>query len=215
MVTPLVPDDLVCIPTSDYLGLDHGLDISATANTILPTTDTIAGINLNQDCTLIPIDGQPVWERDTIAGFHAPGEEQPTPKSFDFFFFGGKGLSLLPTPVRDLQEAVGLVGINTESGFYAGKITAVGFEAGGKENYVAGLLGSETTTDSSAPRPIFLIEGSAGAEVPLVAGEGVGGGRYSTAEESGLYFFIETSFLGTSWSFGFGFSTSMAPSSVP
>jgi hypothetical protein len=100
-----------------------------------------------------------------------------------------------------------LGGYDSSTGWYAGDIGAVGAEVGGQQNYVAGFVGTETTTACGTPKKITLKEVSLGPEIPFLAGLGIGFGRYSTADERGFFFFVGGGTIGDRGSLGFGFST--------
>jgi RHS repeat-associated protein len=118
-----------------------------------------------------------------------------------------------PGPVRGAVEGIALGGYDSNSGWYAGDIGAAGVEVGGQQNYGAYFVGAESTTACRKPRKIKLKEISLGPEVPFLAGLGIGGGRYSTDEESGFFFFVSGGAIGEHGALGFGFPTSTSGSS--
>lgn len=112
-----------------------------------------------------------------------------------------------PGPVRAEAEGIALGGYDSHGGWYVGDIGAIGAEVGGAQNYIGGFLGTETTSLCPSPTKIKLSEVSLGAEVPLLGGIGVGGGRYSTDDDRGTFFFVSGGILGKHASVGVGFST--------
>jgi RHS repeat-associated protein len=124
---------------------------------------------------------------------------------FDIFGFGAL-TGTTDTPVRPAAEAVGLVGYDSNSGWYGGDIFALGGEIGSHENYFGSFAGVETTTDCPTPKAIALQEINIGVEIPFLGGVGIGGGVFNTAKEGGFFFFIGGGVIGQYGSLGFGFS---------
>lgn len=114
-------------------------------------------------------------------------------------------------PVRGELEAVALIGYDSNTGGYLGDILAGGVEIGSHENYFGAFLGTESTTACPSPKKITLKEISIGAEIPFLAGFGIGGGRYNTADDGGFFFFLSGGVIGQYGSLGFGFSTRTKP----
>ena len=131
---------------------------------------------------------------------------------FDLFGFGSLTADT-PGPVRAALEGVALGGYSTDEGFYTGDIVAGGAEIGGQQNYVAGLVGFETTKSWTCPnqkpkvQSIRLGELSIGPEIPFLLGLGLGVGRYKTDTDHGLFFFFGGGTIGDHGALGFGFST--------
>jgi hypothetical protein len=80
---------------------------------------------------------------------------------------------------------------------YVGGIAAAGVEAGGRETYVARFRGVERTISTrcgiSASQSIDIREISVGPEIPFVAGEGGGGGYFTTNDGTGIFLFVNVS----------------------
>jgi RHS repeat-associated protein len=127
---------------------------------------------------------------------------------FDIFGFGS-ATGATPGPVRAAAEGVGLVGYDSKGhGFYAGTIGLGGVEVGGQQNYIAVFGGKEVTTEDHSPKQITIQEGSFGPEVRFVVGGGITVGRYSTADEKGVFISFGGGALGDHAAVGFGFSYS-------
>jgi RHS repeat-associated protein len=100
-------------------------------------------------------------------------------------------------------EGIGLVGYNSDSGFYLGGIGALGAHVGTANNYLAAYRGIEKTSGHD-PAVINICEVAGGVEVPKVAGAGIGFGGYSVGGDVGGFSFADASFLGDSFSLGLG-----------
>ena len=126
---------------------------------------------------------------------------------FDIFGFGSV-TGATPGPYRAAAEAVGLDGYDTKGkGFYRGDIGLGGFEAGGQQNYVAVFGGREITSDCpKKAKAITIQEASFGPEIPFTSGYGITIGRYSTADEKGVFISFGGGGIGDHGAVGFGFS---------
>ena len=101
-------------------------------------------------------------------------------------------------------------GYDSSLGLYVGGIAAAGVEAGGTETYGARFRGVERTISTrcgiSAPQSIDIREISVGPEIPFVAGEGGGGGYFTTNDGTGIFLFLNVSLFGQHLAFGGGFA---------
>ena len=111
---------------------------------------------------------------------------------FDIFGFGGTTWTVGKGVVRGEQEGLGIYGYSSDRGSYSG-----GLVAGGLAVDLGGFGGSVMQGYESFDghtEPITLVD----------VGAPIGGfGSYSTSEESGIYFFLNT---GSNGVIGFGFS---------
>ena len=161
------------------------------------------------------VGDNPVGRRDPLGLLDNPAEIAPLlppmPPPTGFLF--GSYTEASVGPIRGAVEGIALVG-HDNNGSYAGVIGAAGGELGGEQNYYGDFVGTEITTSCRKFRKITLKEISLGPEIPFLAGLGLGGGRYSTAEESGWFFFFSggAAVMGHA-ALGFGFPTSSTHSS--
>jgi len=136
-----------------------------------------------------------------------PPKRCPQDVAKDFSVFGfASATSTLDMPIRPAGEAVGLAGVSSNTGRFLGTILAVGAEVGSEENYVGWFHGSEKTTGNGKAEAIDLKEVGLGAEVPFMAGAGVGFGKYTTKSDSGFFAFVAGGALGDHLAIGGGFS---------
>jgi RHS repeat-associated protein len=212
-------DTSVPVPDSNSAGPWEQWDPNTWLQSDMPTLDVSQDQflhdeqgNLIRDENGDPILSQFTENIDVIAGPESSDTSAATgPKS------GGHGLDLFAfgsltggedTPVREEHEVVGLIGFNSQSGYFTGEITAVGVAAGTHDNYGAVFGGTEVTSDKSGSTVtgIAIAEGSAGVEVPYLGGIGVGAGAYTTSSgETGIFIFFQTGAIGQYGSIGFGF----------
>jgi RHS repeat-associated protein len=127
-------------------------------------------------------------------------------QGMDFYLFGAltRGWPS-ESPVRIEGEAIGEIGYNTANGFFGTDVGAVGVAIGGHQNYIAGFVGKEWSTDGETTT-IKIGEIAMGAEVPLIGGVGAGFGVFcTTSGEWGFFVFAQGDLLGEYGSVGFGF----------
>jgi RHS repeat-associated protein len=122
------------------------------------------------------------------------------------FGFGSIETSGPPgSPVRVGAEGVALGGYDSNKGWYAGVIGALGHEVGGTQNYYAHYTGIEKTTGCEPAKPIDLKYLSLGPEILELLGFGGGVGLYHSNDETGLFFYLSGSVIGDHGSAGVGF----------
>jgi len=134
----------------------------------------------------------------------ANGYEAAKNKTGGGIFVFGSASRESPGPVRLAIEEIGVLGWDSEDGFYGAEIQAAGVEVGGHDNYVAGFKGQERTTDCGEWKDINILEGQVGLEVPMLGGVGVGAGTYNSEGETGVFMFIGGGFGPVNVSVGIG-----------
>jgi len=137
---------------------------------------------------------------------------------FDVFGFGSvsggppgpMGMAVIPIAGYNELETIVIGGYNSEEGFFVADIFARGIKLGGEQNYVATFGGREIEVGAVESKPIIIVEGSVGAELPFIGGGGVFAGAYEVGlppcTEKGVFFGVSGGALGAHASLGIGFS---------
>jgi RHS repeat-associated protein len=146
-----------------------------------------------------------------LYGTPAPTAASPpaaSSKGTDLFAWGSissETPALLGLGVRAGVEGVALGGYNTDAGFFAADIAAIGGHLGSEQDNVGMFKGTELSTGGTS-EGITLVEANVGPDVGL-GGFGVTVGGYKTASgDRGVFVGISGGILGQHGAVGVGFS---------